>query len=228
MPGTILVVEDQADVRSLLRTLLNRAGFRIVEAVDGHQAMQLFFEICPDLVLLDIGLPGMDGWQVLSRIRDASQVPVCVLTAHGAETEKVRGLRAGADDYLTKPFGRQELTARVEALLRRARTSDVQSVYDDGRLTVDFARYAVQVHGEPLHLTPLEFRLLACLVRSPGEVLGRERLLEAVWNDPTGTSAGQVKLYVAYLRRKLDEAGGDGQAWIENVRGFGYRYLPPT
>jgi DNA-binding response OmpR family regulator len=176
-------------------------------------------------VLLDVSMPELDGWQTLERIRDLSDVPVMMLTARGAELERVRGLQAGADDYMVKPFGRQELVARVQALLRRARTSGEErhESYADARITIDFAQRAVAYDGHDVSLTPLEFKLLAAFVRHPRQVLSREQLLELVWGDAYGVSGDQVKLYVGYLRRKLDPEQPD-RVPIETVRGFGYRY----
>ena len=150
-----------------------------------------------------------------------------MLTARGQELERVRGLQAGADDYVTKPFGRQELLARVQALLRRsgARASQTDT-YADGIVTIDFAQRAVSYSGRDVSLTPLEFKLLSVFVRHPRQVLSRDQLLELVWGDSFGVSGDQVKLYVGYLRRKLDPAAPDSVP-IETVRGFGYRYRPP-
>jgi DNA-binding response OmpR family regulator len=149
-----------------------------------------------------------------------------MLTARTAELEKVRGLKAGADDYITKPFGRQELLARIEAMLRRAGPrEEAQETYADGLLSVDFAQRSVSVNGDELALTPLEFRLLAAFVRHPGQLLAHDQVLELVWGDSYSASRDQVKLYVGYLRRKLEGAGAD-PAVIETVRGFGYRYKP--
>ena len=219
----MLVVDDEADVRGVVREILERAGYAVAEAPDGRAALREFFASPADLVLLDVSMPGLDGWQTLERIRDLSEVPVLMLTGHGAELEKVRGLRAGADDYVTKPFGRQELLARVEALLRRrARGVESPDRYADGLVEIDFARREVTTAGEPVALTPLEFRLLAAFVRHPNQVLSREQLLELVWGDTHATAPSEVKLYVSYLRRKL----GATPSPIETVRGFGYRYRP--
>ena len=225
----VLVVDDDADVRSLTRELLERAGYDVVEASDGRAGLRRLHETRPALVILDVSMPGMDGWQTLERIRDLSDVPVLMATAHDSELEKVRGLQAGADDYVAKPFGRQELVARVDALLRRAgtRRSVSASGYADAAVAVDFDRREVRVADRPATLTPLEFRLLSAFVRHPNHVLSREQLLELVWNDARGISPDQVKLYVGYLRRKLAAAGGD-PALIETVRGFGYRYRRPA
>jgi len=144
----VLVVDDEADIRDLVCELLERAGYRVGAAVDGKEGLRRFHELRPDLVVLDVTMPGFDGWQVLNRVREMSDVPVLMLTAHGEELERVRGLKAGADDYVTKPFGRQELLARVEALLRRAADPEFLDAYSDGVLAVDVARQLVTV-GRP-------------------------------------------------------------------------------
>jgi DNA-binding response OmpR family regulator len=220
----ILVADDDADIRALLRELLERAGYDVVDADNGRTALRAFYAAAPDLVLLDVSMPELDGWETLERIRDLSEVPVAMLTARTAELEKVRGLKAGADDYMTKPFGRQELLARVEALLRRSAGREQRpETYADARVTIDFAQREVAVDGRAVTLTPLEFKLLAAFVRHPNQVLSHDQLLELVWRDTVGGSNARTKLYVGYLRQKL----GDG-ASIETVRGFGYRYRPPA
>ena len=219
---TILVIEDDPDIRGLVVALVQRAGMRAREAADGRAGVRAFFEERPDLVVLDLGLPELDGWQVLERIRDLSEVPVLVLTAEGEQVQKVRGLEKGADDYVTKPFGREELVARVQALLRRsARVGDAgDETLDDGTVTLDGAGRRVEVEGREVELTPTEFRLLAFLMRNRNQVVSQLQLLEEVWGN-ADADPQQVRLYVSYLRRKLDEAGVDP---IETVRGFGYRY----
>ncbi len=221
----ILVVDDDPDIRGLLRELLERAGHEVVTAENGRGALRSLYEERPDLVVLDVAMPELDGWGTLERIRDLSDVPVLMLTARTGELEKVRGLRAGADDYVTKPFGRQELLARAEALLRRAagRRSEAPDTYADGLVAVDFGQRQVAVAGTGVALTPLEFRLLAAFVRHPGQVLSHEQLIELVWGDEGAASRNQLKLYVGYLRRKL---GAAAAGRIETVRGFGYRYRP--
>jgi DNA-binding response OmpR family regulator len=222
----ILVVDDDADIRGLVRELLERRDYEVGEAGNGREGLRAFYAAPPDAVVLDVTMPELDGWQTLERIRDLSDVPVLMLTARGAELEKVRGLKAGADDYLTKPFGRQELLARIEALLRRTRSrAGAPETYADGLLTVDFAQREVTVDGRDVYLTPLEFKLLSALVRHPNQVLSHDQLLELVWGDAVSSSRDQVKLYVGYLRRKLESAGAASNA-IETVRGFGYRYRP--
>ena len=224
-PGSVLVVDDDGDVRALLVELLTRSGYDVSEAPNGREALKLLYEQRPDLVLLDISMPELDGWATLERIRELSDVPVLMLSALGAELEKVRALRAGADDYVTKPFGRQELLARVESVLRRAPAPEVRDAYSDGLLEVDFSQRRVRAGDQPIELTPLEFRLLTAFVDHPGQLLTHEQLLELAWGGERGTSRDQVKLYVGYLRRKLSATGISPEA-IETVRGYGYRYSP--
>jgi DNA-binding response OmpR family regulator len=221
-PRRVLLADDDRDVRTLVRTLLQRAGHHVDEAADGKECLRLLYERRPDLVVLDLGMPALDGWKTLERIRDVADVPVLLLTARGDELDRVRGLRAGADDYVSKPFGRQELLARVDALLRRAAPpAEVEGPYVDDVVQIDFAQRRVTANGRPVVFTPLEFRLLAAFVRHPGQVLSQDQLRELVWGDPDSHSRDQVKLYVGYLRRKLESAGSP----IETVRGFGYRYV---
>jgi len=222
----ILVVDDDPDIRALLERLFGRAGHEVCSATNGRDALRAMYSRQPDLVVLDVSMPELDGWETLARIRELTDVPVLMLTARGAELEKVRGLRAGADDYVTKPFGRQELLARAQALLRRARASvSAPHAYSDDVLVVDFPRRTVTVLGEVVSLTPLEYRLLCAFVRHPNQVLSHEQLLELVWGSAAAASRDQVKLYVGYLRRKLS---APPPGLIDTVRGFGYRFRPPA
>ncbi len=226
MPSArVLVVDDDEDIRELVGTVLERADMDPLYAEDGKEALRTFFEAKPDAVVLDVTMPSLDGWGVLERVREVSDVPILMLTATAGELEKVRGLRGGADDYLTKPFGRQELVARVEVLLRRTRKRPTApNFYSDQRLEVDFGQRSVKLDGRPVQLSPLEFRLLTAFVQHPGQILRHDQLLELVWDNPFGATKDQLKLYVGYLRRKLDEGGAADL--IETVRGFGYRYRP--
>jgi DNA-binding response OmpR family regulator len=225
----LLVVEDELDLRKVLQIILSRAGFLVIEAANGREALRAFHERRPNLVVLDIALPVMDGWQTLARIREMSDCPVLMLTARNIEWDKVRALEAGADDYVAKPFGNDELVARIRALLRRAATGASpthrkREEYDDGVLRVDFTARSVRIDGREIDLTPLEFRLLAALVRNRGNVLSPSQLLHAAWDDDTEVAPERVKLVVHRLRSKLGEAEPE---LIQTVRGFGYRYRPP-
>ncbi|KNB49528.1 response regulator transcription factor [Streptomyces caatingaensis] len=225
MTARILVVEDDTDLALALRTLLTRAGYDVVPAADGREALRLLFAERPALLILDIGLPELDGWAVLERTRDLSDLPVLLLTARGAETDRVRGLRSGADDYLPKPFGNDELLARVEALLRRAAPARwAGDSFDDGLRLVPERRSAVW-QGQEARLSDIEYRLLQILVRNRGRVITTDQLLDRVWDDRDGTGRERVKFAVLRLRRKLRQAAGDEAADpLEAVRGLGYRY----
>ena len=221
----ILVVDDEDDIRSLVRETLEREGHATVEAGDGKAALRQLHDLHPRLVVLDVMMPELDGWQTLERIRDVSDVPVILLTARALEWERTRGLRAGADDYMTKPFSPMELAARVDALLRRAghRDDDRPGVYDDGFVRIDFARRQVTAAGVQVNLTPLEFRMLVAFTENREQVLERDELLKMVWGSRTAVFPDQVKVYVGYLRRKIG-VRADGASPIETVRGFGYIY----
>jgi DNA-binding response OmpR family regulator len=220
----VLIVDDDEDIRLLLKELLGRAGYEVDEAPDGRTALRRLYERPPALVLLDVTMPEMDGYQTLERIRDLSDVPVIMLTARSQELEKVRGLSAGADDYVAKPFGRQELLARMQALLRRSGgKAEVTEAYADDFVQIDYAQRRVNVEHRVVQLTPLEFKLLSAFVQHPNQVLSRDQLLDIVWGDPYGVSGDQVKLYVGYLRKKLNPDAPDATP-VETVRGFGYRY----
>ena len=220
------MIDDDLLQAELLQTLLERAGYEVSIAADGRAGLRELHARQPDLVTLDVSMPELSGWETLARIRELSDVPVMMLTASTLEMEKVRGLKAGADDYQTKPWSTAELLARVEALLRRAPrpSEDATEIYSDPRVEVDFTGHAVRVAGRAVDLTPLEFRLLATFVRNPKRVLSHEQLLEHAWGEPFAVSRGQVKTYVRYLRRKLGWDGGSGP--IESVRGVGYCYRP--
>jgi len=222
----VLTIEDDPDIALAISMVLRRAGFDVVSSADGKDGLRMFHDERPDVVLLDLGLPTLDGWQVLERIRDLSDVPVMLLTAHGAEVDKVRGLSLGADDYLTKPFGNSELVARVQALLRRSRSARPEAeVYQDNLVELNFGSRDVRISGEQVALTPSEFRLLAALVRHAGQTLSADQLLEQAWNDPLRVGPERVKFAVMRLRRKLGQGEGDNTP-IEAIRGFGYRYVP--
>ena len=220
MPGpTVLVVDDDDDVRKLVLAILRRQEIAAIEAADGEGALRRFFDDRPDLVVLDLGLPGLDGFAVLERIRQLSEVPVVLLSAEHRESEKVRGFDLGADDYVTKPFGTEELVARITRLSQRARSEPAELLVG-GPLELDAGRRQVKVHGRAISLSPTEFDLLAVLLRNRDRVVTQQQLLEEVWGNAMADPK-RVRLYVSYLRRKLESAGEAGL--IETVRGLGYR-----
>ena len=225
----ILVIDDEDDIRLVVTTRLERAGYTTVVASDGREGLRHFYNDKPDLVVLDIAMPEMDGWQVLERIREVSNLPVLMLTAAAQERDKVRGLRGGADDYITKPFSGEEFLARIEAALRRATASSEISeisVYQDSEVTIDYPKHEVSVRGQLVELTPTEFRLLGALTENAGRVLSQDQLLDRVWGQDYVESADVVRLYIGYLRRKI-ERDSSRPKLIETSRGFGYRYRKP-
>ena len=223
----ILLIDDSESERAIVSSRLEQHGYLVSSAIDGADGLRKLYDLKPSLVLLDVVMPGLDGWQALERIREVSDIPVIMLTSRASELERVRGLRGGADDYIVKPFSAAELVARVEAVLRRTKdVRDVRQVYDDGEIVIDFAASEVRVRGELVALTPLEFRLLTTFTDHPGQVLSRDQLLELVWGDAFARGGDEVKLYVRYLRLKVERDPAKPRL-IETVRGFGYRYRPP-
>jgi len=214
----VLVIDDDDDIRGLVTTLLERGGITVHNAPNGREGLREFHSWRPDLVVLDVSMPELDGWNVLDRIRDMSEVPVLMLTARGDELERVRGLQAGADDYVVKPFGLRELIARIRAVTRRGRGGTDAGPLRVGELEVDERARRARIGERELDLTPKEFDLLAALARDPGAVVHRRRLLEEVWETNWYGSTKTIDVHVAALRRKLGDAG-----LIETVRGIGFR-----
>ena len=221
----VLVVEDEREFANLLRLWVERHGWEVVLAGNCEQALAIFESRAPDVLLLDIGLPGADGWQILERVRASSSVPVLIVTARGTEAERVRGLSLGADDYVTKPLSFPELMARIEAALRRTRPEDDLSGTSTrrGRLVIDPVRHRVQAAGIELHLTPTEFRLLHYLAEHPDRVAGHRELLEAVWGAGYADETHLLQVTVRNLRAKL--ATAIEEPAIETVYGKGYRLV---
>ncbi len=225
IPSRILLIEDEPQVRRYLRTSLPPQGYRLLEAATGEEGLRLASLEVPDLVLLDLGLPDLDGLEVARRLREWSDVPIVVLSARGQEWQKVEALDAGADDYLTKPFGFAELLARIRAALRRAariKSGQSEAVFVSGPLRVDLAARQVFLGEEEIHLTPIEFRLLAVLVKNAGRVVTQKQLLEAVWGPRRGAHAHYLRVYMAHLRRKL-EPDLAHPALFTTEAGVGYR-----
>jgi DNA-binding response OmpR family regulator len=227
MSDLALVIDDEESLRSTISRLLERSGIEVVVADGGEAGLRALFERRPSLVMLDIQMPGIDGWAVLERIRAMTDVPVIVVSSLSGELEKVRALNAGADDFIVKPFGSQELVARAHASLRRGRRADLTTdAYEDDLMRIDFSNASVVARGCDVTLTPLELRMLAAFVRHPNQVLSASQLLDLVW-AADDLPEQRVKIYVGYLRRRFREMA-EIELPIETVRGFGYRFRPPT
>ncbi|WP_067853658.1 response regulator transcription factor [Nocardia shimofusensis] len=228
MPRSVLVVDDEPHIRRVLRGYLEADGYRVAEAATGSHAVALARSFRPDLVLLDIRLPDFDGLEVLRRIRGFSDVYVVLVTARSEEADKLVGLAAGADDYITKPFAPREVAARVRAVLRRARdTGLATSRVAASGLTVDPDTREVTVDGTPVQLSALEFDLLLALARAPGRVYSRRQLLEKVWGGDFFGDERVVDVHIRSIRRTLgDDAGAP--RFIGTVRGVGYKFVAPA
>ncbi len=223
----ILVVDDERRMVGFIRLNLEQDGFEVIEAFNGTDALNRLRDSLPDLILLDVMMPDIDGFEVLRTIREISQVPVIMLTAKGEEDDKVKGLELGADDYVTKPFSPRELVSRVKAVLRRGATfeEDEEGVIDvDDRLRIDFGRREVWVDGKLIKLRPTEYRLLYHLVRNAGWVLTHDQILTKVWGYEYRDEPHYVRLYINYLRKKIEKDPAD-PSYILTERGVGYRFV---
>lgn len=225
----VLIVEDDAGLRQGLEINLRLEQYETLQAADGEEAIQLFHSESPDLVLLDLMLPKKSGFEVLEEIRKYSHVPVILLTARGAETDKVRGLRGGADDYVTKPFGLQEVFARIAAVLRRTE-GDKKQTYEDDLVRLDPDTREAEAGGESLKLSPKEFDLLLYLFKNKDRVVPRDELLSRVWNYRVDLNLNSrtVDTHVTRLRRKLQKAASTDEDLIIGVAKVGYRYVGET
>ncbi len=222
-PATILVVDDEQSIRTVVQAYLEHAGYTVLLAETGPAALELATDRHPDLVILDLNLPGMDGMEVAARLREHSEVFILMLTARSEELDRVAGLRIGADDYLTKPFSPRELTARVEAILRRRRAiTPPDPALRFRYVRVDPESRDAWAADQPLDLTTTEFDVLLALVRNAGRTLSRERLIDLVWGADFYGTDRVVDVYVGQVRRKLEAA--TGQTLIATVRGIGYRF----
>jgi two-component system response regulator ResD len=224
--ATILLVEDDPRIAGVTRKNLEAAGFRCRLAVDGPSALRELESAPPDLVILDVMLPGLDGVEVTRRVRRTSRVPILMLTARDTEADKVLGLEVGADDYLTKPFSLRELIARVRALLRRSSPETGTPVLVRGSLTIDPGERVVIVAGQRLELTALEFDLLEFLARHPRRVFSREALMTQVWGEDRVVDARSIDSLISRLRKKLGAIPG-GSNCVSTVWGAGYRFMEP-
>jgi DNA-binding response OmpR family regulator len=220
----ILIVEDEPEFAGLLELWMAKSGYRPVVASTGVDALKRFYEGHPDLVILDVALPRLDGWQVIERIREFSRVPILMVTARSSEADKIRGLKLGADDYITKPLSFPELLARVEAALRRASTPSPERPrrLQHADLVVDLNDHRARLRGQELRLTPTEFRLLAYLVEHAGQLVAHRQVLSAVWGAGYDADVHLLRMTIRNLRLKLD-AVAPAETFIATEYGLGYR-----
>jgi DNA-binding response OmpR family regulator len=222
MKTKILLVDDDQTLLSLLSQYLRESNFEVLATPNGQTGLRLAYNEHPDLILLDVMLPGMDGWEVCARLRELSDIPIIMLTAKATEADKLRGFRLGVDDYVTKPFSFAELVARIQAVLGRQHDERKETGYVAyGEILLDMEKYRASVAGRTLDLTPTEFRLLETLVRRKGKVASEDDLIREVWSSSRNDPA-LVRRYILMLRKKL-EADPSSPIWVRTVRGFGYR-----
>jgi two-component system KDP operon response regulator KdpE len=221
----VLVVDDEAQIRRALTTNLKARGFDVDEAVSGEEALLVAARVRPDLVVLDLGLPGIDGIEVVHGLRGWTAVPILVLSAREDEAAKVAALDAGADDYVTKPFGMDELLARVRAALRRATPADEEPMVSTDDFVVDLAAKRVTKGSTAVHLTPTEWQVVEVLVRSPGKLVSQRQLLQEVWGPQYGSETNYLRLYLAQIRRKLEPEPSRPRYFLTEP-GMGYRFNP--
>jgi DNA-binding response OmpR family regulator len=224
----ILLIEDEDDIVRLLEFRFKQEGYEVLSAANGVEGLRVLQQEHPHLVMLDVMMPRMNGWETCKRIREYSDVPIIMLTALGHEMDKVRGLELGADDYVTKPFSLAEVIARVRAALRRGRQplSDTMTVQIDERLTVDRAQRQVIVDGERTELSPTEFRVLDCFLDNRGRILTHQSLLTQVWGWEYIDETDYLKVYIHHLRKKIEQNPGK-PCYIVTERGLGYRFQSP-
>lgn len=227
MKEKILVIDDDPALTEMIGARLEGRGYEVLLAGQAKDGLRLAYEKHPDLIILDIMMPDMDGWETCRRLRDLSDVPIVMLTAKVDEDDVVRGFRLGADDYVKKPFSIQELEERIRAILKRSATSERSTdvSYDDGALRIDLARQQVFRQGSPVHLTSTEMRLLESLVRRMGVTVSHEELLNEVWGPAYSDATAYLSLYIRYLREKLEEDPSDPH-YIRTTWGSGYWFSP--
>ena len=222
MMRRILLVDDDPALLELLTQYLEEADFRVLPALNGAAALKLAYHERPDLVLLDVMLPGMDGWEICARLRELSDVPIVMVTARSGEADKLRGFKLGVDDYITKPFSFAELVARIHAVLGRVPLAPASGYAVYGNISLDMKKYEARIDERTLQLTPTEFRLLAALVRRKGEVAAERELVQEVWGEARAEDPSLVRRYILMLRRKLETDPARPRVLL-TVRGFGYR-----
>ncbi len=224
--GRILVIDDDPTLNSLIRQSFHAKGYEVITALNGMEGLKLAYRSHPDLILLDIMMPDLDGFETCRRLREISEVPVLMLTAMSSEEDLLRGFEAGADDYVKKPFSLKELEARITAVMKRSANGDGNEIaYDDGTLRVDLQRQHVYRDNQRVHVTPTEFRLLSCLIRHRGHVVSHEDLLREVWGDGYLDAVPSLSIYIRYLREKIEENPSEPH-YIMTKWGVGYWFSP--
>ena len=226
-PARILVVDDEERIVRMIRLNLEHDGFEVIEANNGMAAINQVRERLPNLVILDVMMPGMDGYETLSLIRETSQTPVIMLTAKGEEEDRIKGLELGADDYVTKPFSPRELVSRIKAVLRRTESRNAEAedvIRVDDHLTLDFGKREIWLDGELVKLRPTEYRLLYHLVKNAGWVMTYDQILSKVWGYEYREETHYVRLYINYLRQKIEKDPSNPK-YILTERGVGYRFV---
>jgi two-component system KDP operon response regulator KdpE len=224
--ATILIVDDEPQIRRVMLTTLASHGYSVVEAGSGEDALEKIRAERPDLIILDVNMPGMSGLETCAEIRTSSDVPIIMLTIRNSERDKVQALDAGADDYVVKPFGVQELMARIRAALRRSAPGDATPAFLSDDLKIDFEKRTVAVKNKPVRLTPKEFELLRHLVANRGKALGHRRLLQAVWGPDYGEETEYLRVFINQLRKKI-EPDPHKPRYIHTEPWIGYRFDPP-
>lgn len=224
--ATVLVVDNEAQIRRVLRAILSSHGYSVLEARDGEGAVEKVREEKADLILLDVNMPGMSGMEACAEIRRSCDAPIIMLTVRNSERDKVQALDAGADDYIVKPFGADELMARVRAALRRAASTEAAAAFVSSDLTIDFEKRSVLVKGQSVRLTPKEFELLRQLVANEGKALPHRRLLQAVWGPDYGDETEYLRVFINQLRKKIEPEPGRPR-YIHTEPWIGYRFQTP-
>jgi two-component system KDP operon response regulator KdpE len=227
MSTQILIVDDDPEVVELLERGLRLRGFEVLTAYGGQEALRVTYAQHPDLILLDVMMPAMSGWETCERLRKMTDTPIVMVTVRDTGEDKVRGFHLGVDDYVTKPFSLDELEGRIRSILKRTQSQEAEGpqVYDDGRLHIDLEMRSVNIDGERIHLTPTEFRLLRSLIRNLGEVMSHEQLLTEAWGPSYQNATSSLALYIRYLREKLEEDPSDPH-YIFTEWGRGYWFRP--
>ena len=222
-PIPILMIEDEKEIRKFLKLTLSAHGYAVIEARDGKEGLRLLATLRPELVILDLGLPDMDGLDIIKRMREWGDTPIIVLSARGRDQDKIEALESGADDYLTKPFSAGELLARIKVALRHARPAGGAQAFEHEQLKIDFSARAVTLDGQEVHLTPIEYKLLTLLVKNAGKVVTHAQLLKEIWSSKAPENNNYLRIHTQHLREKLRDDPLEPR-YIITEPGIGYRF----